>query len=105
MRKLLTLISASALVLFAFAAVATANTGSIVASENCQSFIVHVYLTNNVSIDRTVIVTTTIPDTTGIAGNHCNTTGALRQYRDSYLVRPAAARRGGTQDQLSQTGP
>ena len=91
MRKLLTLISASALMLFAFASVATANTGSIVASEDCQSFIVHVYLTNNVSIDRTVIVTTTIPGTTGIAGNHYNTTGASGNTEILTLSGPAPA--------------
>ena len=91
MRRLLAIISSSAVVLFGFAAVATANTGSIVASENCQSFIVHVYLTNNVSIDRTVIVTTTIPDTTGIAGNHYNTTGASGNTEILTLSGPAPA--------------
>lgn len=48
-------------------------------------------MTNNVSIDRTVIVTTTIPGTTGIAGNHYNTTGASGNTEILTLSGPAPA--------------
>ena len=91
MRKLLALVAAAGLMTFAFASVATANTGSIVASEDCRSFIVHVFLANNVEFDRTVIVETTILGTTGIAGNHYDTTDNPGDFEILTLSGPAPA--------------
>jgi hypothetical protein len=59
--------------IFALAGVAAAHSGSVVASETCSTWSVTVSLANNTTSDRTVVVTTTIPGTVGIAGNHYNT--------------------------------
>ena len=56
------------------AGVVAAHSGSITVTQTCQSWSVSVSLANNVTADRTVYVNTTIPGTTGIAGNHYNTT-------------------------------
>jgi hypothetical protein len=62
-----------AALIFALAGVAAAHSGSVVASETCSTWSVTVSLANNTTPDRTVVVTTTIPGTVGIAGNHYNT--------------------------------
>lgn len=91
MKRFLAPLSAVALALFAFSAVATAHSGSVSASENCDSFVVHVYLHNNVTSDRTVNVTTTIPGTTGLTNQHYNTTGASGDTEILTLTGPAPA--------------
>ena len=55
----------------------SANTGSITKSEKCDTGAVHVFLNNNVSTDRKVTVTSTIPGftTTGITDKSYTTTG------------------------------
>lgn len=75
-KSLLAVLTSTALLftlLFSLAGVATAHSGSIVASETCQSWSVSVSLANNVTSDRTVDVITTIPGTTGITGGHYDT--------------------------------
>lgn len=70
--------SALALVLsMTIAGSASANTGSITSSQSCSAGAVHVYLNNNVSSDRKVTVTSTIPGftTTDITNKSYNTTG------------------------------
>ena len=56
---------------------ASANSGSITSSQSCSEGAVHVFLNNNVSSDRKVTVTSTIPDftTTNITNKSYNTTG------------------------------
>jgi hypothetical protein len=73
-RKFLLAGLTGAALLFSLAGVATAHSGSVVASETCQSWSVTVSLANNVTADRTVVVATTIPGTSGIAAGHYNTT-------------------------------
>ncbi len=72
-RRLILAAVGSAALLFALAGVTAANTGSVTASETCSTWNVSVTLNHNVTSDRTVVVVTTIPGTTGIAGNHYNT--------------------------------
>ena len=72
-RRLILAAVGSAALLFALAGVTAANTGSVSASETCSTWSVTVTLNHNVTSDRTVVVVTTIPGTTGIAGNHYNT--------------------------------
>lgn len=55
------------------AGLASANSGDVKASQTCQSWSAEVDLANNVTSDRTVVVTTTIPGTVGIAGGHFDT--------------------------------
>jgi hypothetical protein len=50
------------------------HTGSITASENCETFDVRVFLNNDVKSDH-VTVTTTIPGTTGFENRSFDTTG------------------------------
>ena len=52
---------------------ASANNGTVVATQNCQTWHVSVSLNHNVTPDRSVDVVTTIPGTTGISGGHYNT--------------------------------
>lgn len=51
------------------------HTGTITTSQDCESFHVSVSLDHNTTSDRSVMIETTIPGTTGIAapGNHYNT--------------------------------
>jgi outer membrane biosynthesis protein TonB len=49
------------------------HSGFITASQNCETFDVRVFLNNDVTEDRTVTVTTTIPGTTGTT-KHVDTT-------------------------------
>ena len=58
-----------------FAVPAGANTGSVVASQTCLRWSASVSLDHNVTADRFVEVTSTIPGTTGIVDGHYNTTG------------------------------
>lgn len=61
------LVTALSLALFS---VASANTGSITVTESCaDGYVVTVTLHNNVTLDRTIVVTTTIPGTQGISGH------------------------------------
>ena len=55
----------------------SANTGSITSSQSCSEGAVHVFLNNNVSSDRKVTVTSTIPGftTTDITDKSYTTTG------------------------------
>lgn len=53
---------------------AHANTGSVHATEDCSTWQVSVTLNDNVSIDRAVSLTTTIPGTVGFVGHHYDTT-------------------------------
>jgi hypothetical protein len=55
------------------AGVALANSGTIAASEDCESFSVTVTLSHNVSPSHIVDVLTTIPGTTGFTGKHFDT--------------------------------
>lgn len=64
---------AGAALILALAGAVTAHSGSVVTSETCSTWSVTVSLANNTTADRTVVVTTTIPGTVGIAGNHYNT--------------------------------
>lgn len=77
-RRVPALVAALALATLAIpftAGLVSAHSGSVTVSQTCQSFSTDVYLANNVTSDRTVFVVTTIPGTTGMAGNHYNTTG------------------------------
>jgi hypothetical protein len=87
-RRFLFALSSSAALMFALAGIATAHSGDVIASETCQSWNVSVSLANNVTPDRTVVVVTTIPGTTGIAGNHYNT--SFGQIWDASGPAPAA---------------
>jgi len=75
MRKFLAAGVAALIAVMMAAGTVSAHTGSIEASKDCQTGQVRVSLNNNVTIDRTVDVVTTIPGTTGISGGHYNTTG------------------------------
>jgi hypothetical protein len=55
---------------------ASANTGTVIATESCSSWAVTVSLDNNVVESDTVDVLTTIPGTTGLFGKHYDTTHA-----------------------------
>jgi hypothetical protein len=55
------------------AAPAWANSGAVVATQNCQTWHVSVSLNHDTTPDRSVDVVTTIPGTTGITGGHYNT--------------------------------
>ena len=59
------------------AGLASANTGSISMSQDCSTGEVHVFLNNNVSADRKITVTSTIPGftSTDITDKSYNTTG------------------------------
>lgn len=75
-RRITSLLAALTLAAFAIpftAAVVSAHSGDVVATQTCQSWYVSVSLNHNVTSDRTVVVTTTIPGTTGIGGNHYDT--------------------------------
>jgi hypothetical protein len=52
---------------------ASANTGTVTVSQNCQTWHARVVLNHNVRSDRSVDVVTTIPGTHGISGGHYNT--------------------------------
>jgi hypothetical protein len=70
------MVAALALSAFAIpltAGLVSAHSGDVKASQTCQSWSAEVDLANNVTSDRTVVVTTTIPGTVGIAGGHFNT--------------------------------
>jgi LPXTG-motif cell wall-anchored protein len=60
----------TAAILVAFTTPAYANTGTVTASADCETFDVTVVLAHNVTPDRTVDVVTTIPGTTGISQGH-----------------------------------
>lgn len=69
-------VAAFALAAFAIpltAGLVSANSGDVKVSQTCQSWSAEVDLAHNVTSDRTVVVTTTIPGTVGIAGGHFNT--------------------------------
>jgi hypothetical protein len=71
-----TMVAALALAALAIpftAGLVSAHSGSVIVSQTCQTWSAEVDLANNVTSDRTVVVTTTIPGTTGIAGNHYDT--------------------------------
>jgi hypothetical protein len=53
-----------------FALPAAAHSGDVTVSQDCSTWSATVTLAHNVTIDRTVVVTTTIPGTNGIAGGH-----------------------------------
>lgn len=53
-----------------FALPAAAHSGDVSVSQDCSSWSATVTLAHNVTIDRTVVVTTTIPGTNGIAAGH-----------------------------------
>jgi hypothetical protein len=55
---------------------ASANTGTVIATESCSSWAVTVSLDNNVVESDTVDVLTTIPGTTGLTSQHYDTTHA-----------------------------
>ncbi len=78
-RKRLVSVGATLALLLSMTVVASvsANTGSITKSEDCATGAVHVFLNNNVSADRKVTVTSTIPDftDTGITDKSYTTTG------------------------------
>jgi len=65
--------------------------GSISTSQDCESFMVRVFLANNVTDDLSVLVETTIPDTIGIGepGNHYDTTGEAGNFEILALSGPA----------------
>ncbi len=63
----------AALVLPLTAGLVSAHSGDVKASQTCQSWSAEVDLANNVTSDRTVVVTTTIPGTVGIEAGHFNT--------------------------------
>jgi hypothetical protein len=67
------------------------HSGSITASENCETFIVHVFLDNNVAMSQTVTVSTTIPGTTGLENRHYDTTGNSGPVEILTLNGPAPA--------------
>jgi hypothetical protein len=52
---------------------ASANSGSVTVSQNCQTWHANVVLNHDVRPDRSVYVVTTIPGTHGISGGHYNT--------------------------------
>lgn len=71
-----TMVAALALAALAIpftAGLVSGHSGSVVVSQTCQTWSAEVDLANNVTSDRTVVVTTTIPGTIGIAGNHYDT--------------------------------
>jgi hypothetical protein len=72
-RFILAALAAALVALVAAPLVASAHSGNVVASETCTSFTVVVSLDHNVTADRTVDVTTTIPGTTGFTGHHYDT--------------------------------
>ncbi|MGD0834567.1 MAG: hypothetical protein ABSA40_09135 [Candidatus Dormibacteria bacterium] len=78
LRKSLALVGAGAVVMVGAvtsAVTVSAHSGTVTASENCSSWTAAVYLEDNVTSDRTVDVSTTIPGTTGITNGHWTTTG------------------------------
>jgi hypothetical protein len=76
MRKLIVALGGTVLGIGALlvAVPALANTGNVVTNENCESWSVKVYLNDNVTLDKTVDVLSTIPGTIGINGAHYDTT-------------------------------
>ena len=79
-RRITSMLAALMLAAFAIpftAALVSAHSGGIVVTQTCQSWSASVSLSYNVTSDRLVVVTTTIPGTIGIAGNHYNTSYGL----------------------------
>lgn len=66
--------TAAIAMLLAVPAVTLAHTGSITVAQDCQSWSASVSLANNVAAGRTVVVTSTIPGTTGLTGHYDTTT-------------------------------
>ena len=58
------------------AGLVSAQSGSVLADQNCDTWSVYVYLANNVTGDMTVDILTTIPGTTDLTDYHTDTTSS-----------------------------
>lgn len=81
MRKFFAAGIAAAVVAFGFATLAPrtalAHSGTVNVSQNCEAWSASVVLANNVTSDRTTVVTSTIPGTTGLTGHYGTSFGTV----------------------------